>query len=192
MFMLWGTATSLLIHNTGLPIGVLYSFANVLVGMSVAWLAITLHQELKKRGYLRVKSAEGKSRLRVVFDRMFTLKALHGALMFVSWINIAGRVFVTPLSGDFECYTQPAFKTMPSTHHLTDSFVPGAYIPTEDPKYSRLPWAYKEDSWLAMMLLVPFFISLVVGSVYVLLTVKTKPRHVIDSNSDTESSPLQK
>jgi hypothetical protein len=34
-------------------------------------------------------------------QRLFSLKALHGILMFTSWINIAGRIFASDQSGDF-------------------------------------------------------------------------------------------
>lgn len=38
--------------------------------------------------------------------RLFSLKAVHGALMFTSWLNIAGRIFASNQRPDsFSCYT---------------------------------------------------------------------------------------
>ena len=42
--MLYATASSLLIHNTGLPLAVLYSFAICIGGLTVAWILILLHK----------------------------------------------------------------------------------------------------------------------------------------------------
>ena len=42
--MLWCMGTSLVIHNTGLPIAVLTSFVWVLGGLTAGWILIKLHQ----------------------------------------------------------------------------------------------------------------------------------------------------
>jgi len=42
--MLWSTATSLLVHNTGLPAGVLISFVWVMGGLTIGWILINIHQ----------------------------------------------------------------------------------------------------------------------------------------------------
>ena len=81
MSMLWGTATSLLIHNTGLPIGVLYSFLWVLLGLCFGWLAISIHQKIR----FKRKRVENPTITQHIMSRIFTLKALHGTLFFVSW-----------------------------------------------------------------------------------------------------------
>lgn len=47
---------------------------------------------------------------RSTFQRFFSLKALHGILMFTSWINIVGRIFASNQSGDFTCHTYPVYK----------------------------------------------------------------------------------
>jgi hypothetical protein len=47
---------------------------------------------------------------RSVWQRFFSLKALHGILMFTSWINIVGRIFASNQSGDFTCHTYPVYK----------------------------------------------------------------------------------
>lgn len=43
IFMLWCMATSLLIHNTGLPLPILVSFVYLLVSITVGWNAIAIH-----------------------------------------------------------------------------------------------------------------------------------------------------
>jgi len=42
--MIWGLATGLVIFNTGLPSGVLMSFANMVIGLTIGWPVIWLHQ----------------------------------------------------------------------------------------------------------------------------------------------------
>ena len=42
--MLYATASSLLIHNTGLPFAILISFAYVLGALTIGWILITIHK----------------------------------------------------------------------------------------------------------------------------------------------------
>lgn len=112
VFMLWATATSLLIHNTGLPTAVLVSFIWVLGGLTIGWAAIQVHQARAAAAAARaaqeaIKSEGGvpggdlaalvareKGRIasdKTLAQRMLGLKALHGAVMFTSWINIVGE-----------------------------------------------------------------------------------------------------
>jgi hypothetical protein len=170
--MIWGTATSLLIHNTGLPIGVLCSFLWVLLGLSLGWIAISLHKDRQRNGGQMHHLALDASKSRRVLDRMFSLKAFHGCVMFVSWINIAGRVFNAPLDADFECYTYPVFKPNSIKFgNTTTTSPPYQLVPRDNPQYSRQPWANGESNWLAMMLLAPLAGAFVVGCVYVWFTV---------------------
>ncbi|KAJ3036355.1 hypothetical protein HK097_003859 [Rhizophlyctis rosea] len=176
--MLWGTATSLLIHNTGLPVGVVWSFAWVMIGLSVGYIAITIHQT-KRRRMLEKAAKENVlpttktlSKTRQILSRFFSWKTLHGSVMFVSWINIAGRTFVTPPARTFQCYTYPAFKPITSKHYTYEAGSPLELVPQEDPMYARLPWAYKEGRWAVMMLLGPLAGALVVGLIYLFITVR--------------------
>lgn len=100
--------------------------------------------------------------------------------MFVSWINIAGRIFVTPPVQDFTCYTYPAYKPI-SNDHYTYNGVPFELVENVDPKYNRLPWANKEGSWAATMLFAPFFGAIAVGMLYLYFTLK-------DEKVDTRAS----
>lgn len=126
--LLWCTATSLLIHNTGLPVAVLVSFLWVMGGVTIGWALINIHQarmgraaaaaagaSLKAEGLSaapggdlaallaaeRAAIAGGKS----WSQRLLSLKAAHGAIMFVAWINVVGRIFATPGLAEFTCYT---------------------------------------------------------------------------------------
>ena len=54
-------------------------------------------------------------------QRIFSLKAFHGIFMFMSWINITGRIFASNQSGDFECYTYPIYKFGSITNQTVQS-----------------------------------------------------------------------
>jgi hypothetical protein len=119
---------------------------------------------------------------------MISLKAFHGCIMFVSWINIAGRLFVTPPTSDFECYTQPVFKQAVGNGKHTNYTEgdPLTLVPFSDPNYGRVPWAYKEQQWAAMMLLAPYFGAFVVGVIFTAVAVnRSKGKHV-----DVANAPL--
>lgn len=159
--MLWAMGTSLLIHNSGLPAAVLISFVWVLAGMTIGWPLIALHQrqmqaKATKAVFERIqisgqfpKSEEidrlvaiekGKIAAAKSFkERMLSYKAAHGALMVVSWINIIGRVFVTPLGKDFTCYTATYYKQI-DTKHFAGANVELTPLPTHDPNFAKLPW----------------------------------------------------
>lgn len=165
--MLWGTGSSLLIHNTGLPSGVIVSFVIVLVGLTLGWPIINLHQmfmqtkalnkvqmqlqsakdhpaiDLRTPGALDAAIAQAKGQIiqeRTVMQRVFSLKTLHGALMTTSWLNIAGRTFITNSGESFSCYTQPAYKNLTSRHYVASSNSTFKFIPEVTPEYDKLPW----------------------------------------------------
>lgn len=120
---------------------------------------ITLHQKFRRGKTSRI---ENPSKAKIIFGRMFSLKAFHGALMFVSWINIAGRVFVTPLDRQFDCYTYPVFKQISSSHYNYTVGMEKSFLPAVNPNYDRVPWAYKEESWALMLLFGPLGAAIVV------------------------------
>jgi hypothetical protein len=125
--MIWAMASSLLIHNTGLPTATLVSFVWVLGGLTIGWVIISIHRArmaaaATAAAAVRIKVEGGvvpggdlaaliageRGRLAAskgFWARFVSLKALHGSLMFVSWINIVGRIFASNQSGDFTCYT---------------------------------------------------------------------------------------
>ncbi|KAJ3395986.1 hypothetical protein HDU80_010128 [Chytriomyces hyalinus] len=162
--MLWATATSIVIHNKGLPTGVIYSFLWVMLGLTAGWIAITLHM----KGVFKRRQAvyQGSNSFMKALREMLTLKAFHGCVMFVSWINIAGRIFVTPLRSDFECYSQPAFKRVSSKHYNYTAGSPIEFVPARDPNYLRAPWANSEQRWATLLSAGPLVAAFVFGLVY--------------------------
>ncbi len=187
--MLWCTASSLLIHNSGLPLGVLISFLYVLGGMSIGCLFIWFHQiNMNKlaleniwtqfqNGSLDVSVApdaklaleKGVVAQRKTWkERMFSYKALHGAAMLTSYCNIVGRIFRSNQSGDFTCHTYPVYKPVPNNEF---QFPAGStntsiyFLEARNPNYDRQPWANREGTWAAMLLFTPFLGSLAIGAV---------------------------
>jgi hypothetical protein len=183
---------------TGLPTGVIISFVWVIFGLVIAWYAITFHQLLLQRkatdsiqqqltsDTLKIDTSIGPSNLftliqkekgalmekRTVWERMFSFKAFHGTIMALSWSNIAGRIFVTPLNIEFTCHTYPVYK--PTYEKVRDQGNLGVLVavPTMDSSYAKMPWAYKEGSWAAITFFGPVAIALVIGFVYSYLSVR--------------------
>lgn len=130
----------------------LLSFVWVLGALSVGWVVINIHQgQIERQAMLNVQTAlkvgqvpvdnlmaaiqqekgriaEGKSWL----QRLCSWKALHGALFFTSWLNIAGRVFVTPVNPDqyvpLKISYRPATHSSPTSPPVTDSSQTHTYI----------------------------------------------------------------
>lgn len=187
IFMFWGTATSLVIHNTGLPSAVLFSFLWVLGGLSIGWLAIVVHGQIMARAAAagaqdRIKAAGGvpggdlaallaEERGRIAaskgfWARLVSLKALHGALFFTSWMNIVGRVFATRPKLDFYCYTYPVYKQI-ETPHFQGAGKPVTFVPADDPRFARLPWAKMGSvAWGMALLFGPLLGALLVGAAW--------------------------
>ncbi|KAJ3326269.1 25S rRNA (adenine645-N1)-methyltransferase [Boothiomyces sp. JEL0866] len=167
--MLWATGFSLLIYNTGLPLGVIYSFLLVGLGLTLGWIAIMFHQILLyKRAVMNISGQSNKIDLliaidkekgniianRTPFERIVSLKTLHGCLMLVSWLNVAGRLMITNPAAKFECYAYPAYK-MVDSQYFSGSLYNLTAIETADPT-AKYPWKGWEGGWTALMSLVPF------------------------------------
>jgi hypothetical protein len=205
--MLWATATSLLIHNTGLGLATLVSFVWVLAGMTLAWILILIHRDLlDKKAVERaskvlkegggtsgvvdlaalVAQEKGKIVSELTFcQRLCSLKALHGALMFMSWINIFGRIFASDQSGNFTCHTQNYFK--PGYLEYTEFTL----VPVESPTYARTPWASTGTTgWGIALSIGPLAFSYIWGLVWAGVSVcwakRTQTKHV-DSSHNVES-----
>ena len=191
--MLYCTATSLLIHNTGLPLGVLVSFIICLVGLAIGWMLALAHRitltshavecleiDIKngtKVTFLKRMIDNKKSEImanRTFVQRLFSYKTFHGMFMFMSWFNITGRIFASDQSGEFTCYTYPVFKPVNSTYgppagmDLADK--PIEIVPELNPNYNRLPWANNELGWgmyFSVVLLAGAFIVGMIWSVFV-------------------------
>ncbi|KAJ3120518.1 hypothetical protein HK098_004546 [Nowakowskiella sp. JEL0407] len=195
--MLWGTFSSLLIHNTGLPIGVIYSFFWVGGGLSVGLILITFHQKrvFKRRNAQKVTPDPDVSpfvaKFKDIMGRMFSLKGLHGCIMFVSWINIAGRVFVTPPVQDFECYTYPAFKQVNTKYHNYTVGEPVTFVPQVDPNYKRMPWAGWEEGWLVVMFVGPYIAAFLFGVVFLSITLRTSRKEPVPTKEPLQAEAIE-
>ena len=208
IFMLWCMATSLVVHNSGLPIAVLISFLWVVGGLTLGWIIIKLHQlqmekrvaELMNKKLERLLAANGpllqgqfkttfgpneeiqtatdetklfetlidESRTELIknrsfYQRMLSYKAMHGALMFMSFINIFGRIFGSNQSGDFTCHTYPYYKQIdtPKFKGFNQSLTP---VQLHDPNYEKTPWAHGLHWWAAELSIGPLLLAFAVGS----------------------------
>jgi hypothetical protein len=201
--MLYATASSLLIHNTGLPLAVLYSFAICIGGLTVAWILILLHkswlynlalkgvhENLLKIGILINKPLSNyinNEKMKIldkqsVTKRIFSYKMFHGALMFMSWINITGRIFASDQSGDFQCYTYPIYKVGNDTMGMNQSVIEFDIVPENDPNYDRLPWAHIEDWWAVIFSVGVFAIAFLFGSIWICVSIPIKATKRIKKN----------
>ncbi|KAI8915677.1 hypothetical protein EDD86DRAFT_1539 [Gorgonomyces haynaldii] len=183
--MLYATGSSLLIHNTGLPIGVLSSFVWVILGLTFGWIAINIHQKLiTQKATERVESkinqgepckqleqmiATEKNNItaeKTFSQRMLSYKTLHGVLMVISWFghfgNFVGRIGVMK---EFTCHTYPVYKQVNSPE-FQGADKPLTQVPIHDPRYSRLPWANREVLWFIALLFVPTVIAIGVAALW--------------------------
>merc|ERR1740121_3473477 len=84
-------------------------------------------------------------RAKTAAQRFFSIKAFHGVMMFWSWYSLVGRVFASNQTGDFTCYTYPAYKQVNASQGRTDGLhlegKPLTMLPIEDPDYVNMPWA---------------------------------------------------
>lgn len=206
--MILATATSMLIHNTGLPPAVLLSFIWTLGGMSVAWILIAFHsscmtsQAMKnvseklatgeissKNLNLAVETGLEKGRIankKTCLQRVFSLKAAHGALMFMSWLNIAGRIFASNQSGDFTCHTQPYYKP-----EYTASGLPEP-VPAYDANYERLPWAKTGLlGWGVALSIGPLTFSYLFGAIWAAVAVRCSKTESTSVSNGRNSSYTQ-
>lgn len=197
--MLWATATSLIIHNSGLPPSTLISFVWVLGGLCVAWFAIKFHEAaMDKAALARVQAllatpggvpdgfdlaaelAAAKAAIaasKSARQRLFSIKAFHGAVMFVSWINIAGRIFASNQTGDFTCHTATVFKPIAIKGYGNFTGQPLTLMPSHDPDFARLPWARTGlVGWSLAMLFGPLLGALLVGAVWSWAAVSLRDR----------------
>ena len=189
MSMYWTTATSMLIHNTGLPIGVLISFLWVLGGMTLAWILICIHRDcMEKAATKRVSERlaagdpllkgrpldelilEAKGEIaaeKTILQRIFSLKASHGALMFMSFMNIFGRIFASDQSGGFTCHTHPYYKGAYTASGLPEP------VPVVAPDYEKTPWgAMGLLGWGLALSIGPLAAAWIFGSVWACIATK--------------------
>eukprot|EP01129_Flabellula_baltica_P008126 TRINITY_DN31_c0_g1_i1.p1 TRINITY_DN31_c0_g1~~TRINITY_DN31_c0_g1_i1.p1 ORF type:complete len:258 (+),score=29.76 TRINITY_DN31_c0_g1_i1:53-826(+) len=129
VFMFWAMASSLLIHNTGMPLAIIISFLILLITLSIGWIAIRWWstkktEQITKAVEERINSKQLKNvdlnelfaserakdfNKQTYWQRVLSLKTLHGVLMTLCWYQLAGRTAVTnPFSSWHGCETYPA------------------------------------------------------------------------------------
>lgn len=97
-----------------------------------------------------------------MISKIFSWKTLHGLMMFLSWVNVAGRIPFGNVVQNFECHTYPFDK------------ITGELVPQDDPHYNRLPWANREGIWAIMLLLGPLGAGFIICVIYILITNKKR------------------
>ena len=185
VLMMWLMATSLLLHNTGLPIAVLISFVCVLGGITAGWACIKWHQAQMEQ--MAFACLNEQRRRQVQFkplspndlreakhtvasnkswsERLFSAKAAHGVFMFVSFVNIVGRAGSSHPSGDFVCYTYPVYKQLDSVK-FNGSSQALTLVPAHDPDYAKMPWADSDVYWGLELSLGPLAFALLFGAAF--------------------------
>jgi hypothetical protein len=171
------------------------SFIWVLGGACVAWLVIKVHESrMDRKAALLVQqqlaagSAEAVlkqglpaalacARATVAANKTFaqrflSLKALHGVLMFLSFINVAGRIFASDQRQRFTCHTYAVYKPLDSKD-FEGAGKPLTLVPSEDPDFARLPWARTGlVGWSLAMLFGPLVGAALVGAAYSFLAAR--------------------
>eukprot|EP00698_Gefionella_okellyi_P004175 TRINITY_DN13894_c0_g1_i1.p1 TRINITY_DN13894_c0_g1~~TRINITY_DN13894_c0_g1_i1.p1 ORF type:complete len:317 (-),score=55.30 TRINITY_DN13894_c0_g1_i1:1017-1967(-) len=151
IFMLWCMASSLLIHNAGLPFPIIISFLYLLGGITFGWISIYIHirrfeANLWKRLEYSLKEALSfgahvdlaalrQAEIRNIVDnksfvqRLFSLKALHGIMFAFSWAQMLGRTVVTNPGRSWSgCWSYPAYKSVTGQAVFVESIDP-SYFP---------------------------------------------------------------
>ena len=211
--MLWATATSMLIHNTGLPPAVLVSFIWCLGGLTIGWFLIRLHMakmdaaafEVVKEEIMSGKASDvslpaalAKHKAEIMANknfaqRFFSYRMLHASAMITSWINIAGRIFASNQSGDFTCHTIPANKPISTPHgDFRQTTLTGlTAVSPIDPDYARLPWARTGlFAWGAILLVAPALIAAAIYACCICCAIKRKKNPLPKVDSTPASSEL--
>jgi hypothetical protein len=218
--MLWCMGTSLVIHNTGLPVAVLLSFLWVLGGLTFGWIFIKKHQSImeheasdlckrqieqeikelntkenwEENGILRIIQQHGITKTmkalkiklekkKSIWQRMYSYKAAHGILMFVSFINIAGRIFGVDLDKEFSCHTFPYYKQV-DIPMLNITSKQLTRVPVHDENYNKLPWAHSLWFWAAEFSIGAIAGAHVLGWIYSALAYLIAPCLVCEGEVD--------
>mmetsp|Transcript_26302 Transcript_26302/g.57715 ORF Transcript_26302/g.57715 Transcript_26302/m.57715 type:complete len:331 (+) Transcript_26302:116-1108(+) len=185
--MLWSTTTSLLMNNTGLPLSTLISFAAVMGCLSVGWIVIIFHKQgiekaaqsvvqqkllesAKSTDEINLGEMMGEAKMEVVdsktfVQRFFSLKALHGILFFVSWMQIAGRIFNSNQSGDFTCHTYPVYKPIDVPQVPEGATDELTLVPVHDPDWESLPWSGGVVQWTLSIIFGSMAGAVIVGAI---------------------------
>jgi hypothetical protein len=110
---------------------------------------------------------------RTFCERILSYKALHGTLMFTSFINVAGRTVAFNGTGDFSCHTYPYYKQI-NTSKFNGLGQSLTAVPLHDPNFDKLPWASGVHWWAIELSILPMILALSVGSCFAWYNSKSK------------------
>eukprot|EP00751_Fragilariopsis_kerguelensis_P016532 CAMPEP_0170849132 /NCGR_PEP_ID=MMETSP0734-20130129/9808_1 /TAXON_ID=186038 /ORGANISM="Fragilariopsis kerguelensis, Strain L26-C5" /LENGTH=438 /DNA_ID=CAMNT_0011218707 /DNA_START=62 /DNA_END=1378 /DNA_ORIENTATION=- len=100
-------------------------------------------------------------------QRFFSLKSMHGILFFVSWMQIAGRIFNSG-DGEFSCRSYPVYKPIEAPHIPDEAFVEGydqnrlKLMNVHDPNWEALPWSGGPVQWSLLIILASAVMAIIV------------------------------
>lgn len=205
--MLFATAAAMVIHNTGIALGILLALVWALAGMTLGWFVIKLHQNNMLNGALAMVDtwieagtlgsrkletaiAEAKQQIsmaKTMGQRFKSSKSLHGILMTLSWFNIAGRIWATSVPDYFTCYTYPVYKPVNTTRYATAGMnlegQPLKLVEQDDPRAVGAPWRRMpgaELGWAAILFTTPIVLSMIVGLTYSHFAAKSERARLVD------------
>jgi hypothetical protein len=102
-------------------------------------------------------------------QRFFSLKAAHGILFFVSWMQIAGRIFSSG-DGEFSCRSYPVYKPIEAYPFPDEAFDIDVkenklkLVPIHDPRWDEMPWSDGPVTW-ALLIIMASTITAIVGGI---------------------------
>ena len=116
-------------------------------------------------------------------QRIFSLKSAHGALMFMSYFNMVGRLFSSDQSGHFGCYTYHVYKPLDS-YKFSGTGRPITYVPENDPDSAKLPWTSMGTiAWGMLLSLGPLGLAFGFGALWVLADRRSDDRRTENPSS---------
>eukprot|EP00751_Fragilariopsis_kerguelensis_P023506 CAMPEP_0170878668 /NCGR_PEP_ID=MMETSP0734-20130129/31155_1 /TAXON_ID=186038 /ORGANISM="Fragilariopsis kerguelensis, Strain L26-C5" /LENGTH=387 /DNA_ID=CAMNT_0011261401 /DNA_START=62 /DNA_END=1225 /DNA_ORIENTATION=+ len=104
-------------------------------------------------------------------QRFFSLKSMHGILFFVSWMQIAGRIFNSG-DGEFSCRSYPVYKPIEAPHIPDEAFVEGydqnrlKLMNVHDPNWEALPWSGGPVQWSLLIILASAVMAIIGGILF--------------------------
>ena len=96
-------------------------------------------------------------------QRFFSLKAAHGILFFVSWMQIAGRIFNSG-DGEFSCRTYPAFKPIFDANNKENNKL--KLVPMHDPRWDEMPWSDGPVTWALLIIMASIITAIIGGALF--------------------------
>jgi hypothetical protein len=196
MYYTEGSAT--LIYNTGLPRAIIFFLTLMVFCMTIGFAVIKVAQQRFQNAVMKVvdqlpaekgekvshlmarATAEVASVPRTWYQRLFSLKALHGYLMSVAYYQMAGRAMVTnPVASWDHCWVYPVSKELGPNGELV--LLPGI---SEEEKAYQVSFAL----WVTLPAVTCFAL---IGIGYVLATdwwarFKNSRKPILDEADDVQ------